>query len=91
MRLTAFDFSVYGSLEGEVEEVSADSIVNEKGESYYRVRVKTREKSISKGGKTLEVKPGMQATVDIVTGEKSIIAYLIKPFSKAAQIALRER
>lgn len=91
VRLTAFDFSVYGSLDGEVEEVSPDSIINEKGESYYRVRVKTAEKAMKKDGKTLEVKPGMQASIDIVTGEKTIMAYLIKPFSKAAQIALRER
>lgn len=91
VRLTAFDFSIYGSLDGEVTEVSPDSIVNEKGESFYRVRVRTAEKSVHKDGKTLDVKPGMQATVDIVTGDKTVMNYLVKPFSKAAQIALRER
>ncbi|HYD16975.1 MAG TPA: HlyD family type I secretion periplasmic adaptor subunit [Patescibacteria group bacterium] len=91
VRLTAFDFSIYGSLSGKVIEVSPDSIMNEKGESFYRVRVETDKTSVQKGDKVLEIKPGMQSTVDIVTGKKTVMQYLLKPFSKAAQTALRER
>lgn len=91
VRLTAFDFSIYGSLDGTVVEVSPDSITNEKGESFYRVRVETDKTSVTKGDKQLEVKAGMQATVDIVTGKKTVMQYVLKPFTKAAQIALRER
>lgn len=91
VRLTAFDFSVYGSLEGRVVEVSPDSIMNDKGESFYRVRVQTDKTSVNKGDKELKIMPGMQATVDIVTGEKTVMNYLLKPFTKAAQTALRER
>lgn len=91
VRMTAFDFSVFGSMEGQVTEISADAIVNEKGESFYRVRVKTDANSVTKDGKKLDVMPGMQATVDIVTGQKTIMQYLLKPFLKASQMALRER
>jgi len=91
VRLTAFDFGIYGALEGQVTEISPDSITNEKGESFYRVKVKTAETKLEKNGKTYEIIPGMQATVDIVTGEKTIMKYLLKPFIKASQTALRER
>ncbi len=91
VRLTAFDFSVFGSLEGQVVEVSPDSIMNEKGESFYRIRVETTKTSVIKDGKELKIMPGMQATVDVVTGKKTIMKYLLKPFIKASQTAMRER
>jgi len=91
VRMTAFDFGIYGSLDGEVTEVSPDSITNEKGESFYRVRVKTKQSQVRKGDKVLTVKAGMQATVDIVTGERTILKYILKPFVKAANTAMRER
>jgi adhesin transport system membrane fusion protein len=91
VRLSAFDFSIYGSLEGVVTEISADSIVNEKGESFYRVHVKTDKTSLRHGGKEYPIIPGMQATIDIVTGERTVMKYLLKPFVKAAQTALHER
>jgi adhesin transport system membrane fusion protein len=96
VRLTSFDFSIYGSLEGEVVEVSPDSIANEKGEAFYHVRVKTAQTKVTReghscGGKDCDVIPGMQATVDIVTGQKSVMKYLTKPFMKAAQEAMHER
>ena len=89
--LSAFDPSIYGRLDGEVTEISPDSITNEKGESYYRVRVKTLKTSLKKGEKEYSIIPGMQATIDVVTGEKTVMNYLMKPFVKAAQTALRER
>lgn len=96
VRLTAFDFSIYGSLEGTVTEISPDSIANEKGEAFYHVKVKTKQTKVTReghtcAGKDCDVMPGMQATVDIVTGEKTVMTYLTKPFMKAAQEAMRER
>lgn len=91
VRISAFDFSVYGAVEGVVKNVSPDAFTNQKGESFYRVTVETSETEIKKGDKTFEFIPGMQATVDIITGEKTVITYLLKPFIKASQTALRER
>lgn len=96
VRLTSFDFSIYGSLEGEVTEVSPDSIANEKGEAFYHVKVKTKQTKVTReghtcAGKDCDVMPGMQATVDIVTGQKTVMTYLTKPFMKAAGEAMRER
>ena len=91
VRLSAFDSSIYGTLDGTVTEVSPDSMTTDKGESFYRVRVKTIKTSLEKNGKSYSIIPGMQATIDIVTGEKTVLKYLIKPFAKAAQTALTER
>lgn len=91
VRISAFDFSVYGALEGKVTEISPDSITNEKGESFYRIRIQTDQTSLKKGSKEYPIIPGMQATVDIITGKKSVMKYLLKPFIKASQEALRER
>lgn len=91
VRLSAFDFSIYGALEGQVTDISADTITNDKGESFYRVRVQTKETKLEKRGKSFEIIPGMQATVDIVTGEKTVMRYIMKPFVKASTTALRER
>ncbi len=91
VRVSTFDFSVYGALEGEVVEISPDTITNDKGESFYRVKVRTKETKMRKGDKEYEISVGNQATVDIITGEKTIMEYLLKPFIKASQTALRER
>ncbi len=91
VRLSAYDFSVYGALHGEVKEISADTITNDKGESFYRVRIQTDKTSLEKNGSQYDIIPGMVATVDIVTGRKSILSYLLKPFIKASQTAMRER
>ena len=91
VRVSAFDFSVYGALEGHVTEISADSFSNDQGESFYRVRVQTDVTKLKKGSKEFDIIPGMQATVDIITGKKTVMTYLLKPFTKAAETALRER
>lgn len=91
VRLSAFDFSIYGSLEGQVVEISPDTITNDKGESFYRVRIKTDQTVYHHAGKELDIVPGMQATVDIVTGKKTVMNYLLKPFIKASQTAMHER
>lgn len=95
MKVTAYDFSIYGGLAGTVEHVSADAIVDEQPgsqpESYYLVRVRTSRGSRGAGDKHLKIIPGMQATVDIKTGRRTVLQYLLKPILRAKQTALRER
>jgi adhesin transport system membrane fusion protein len=95
VKLSAYDFSIYGGLEGTVEHISADAIVDERPgvrpESYYLVRVRTSRSGRGAGDKHLRIIPGMQATVDIRTGHKSVLQYLLKPVLRAKQTALRER
>ncbi len=92
VKLTAYDFSVYGGLEGKVELISADSVYDEQlRESFYLVTVKTLETRLKSGKEDLPIIPGMVASVDILTGKKSVLDYLLKPINKARNEALRER
>jgi adhesin transport system membrane fusion protein len=91
VKITAYDFSIYGGLDGIVEHISADTIINEKGDSFYVVRVRTDTSDMMYHGKRLPIIPGMTAQVDILTGKKSVLDYLLKPILKAKQNALRER
>jgi len=90
VKFTAYDFTVYGGLEAEVVHISADSIINKKGESFYLVRVKTKTNDLGQRGKVLPIFPGMIAQVDILTGKKTILNYILKPILKAKQVALTE-
>ncbi|MFT7371646.1 MAG: adhesin transport system membrane fusion protein [Oleiphilaceae bacterium] len=90
VKFTAYDFTIYGGLEAEVVQISADSIVNKKGESFYLVRVKTNTNDLGKDGAVLPIFPGMIAQVDILTGKKTILNYILKPILKAKQVALTE-
>ncbi|MEF2230427.1 MAG: HlyD family type I secretion periplasmic adaptor subunit [Pseudodesulfovibrio sp.] len=91
VKITAYDFSIYGGLEGLVENISADTILNAEGENFYLVKVRTNSNAIVYRGERLPIMPGMTAQVDILTGKKSVLAYLLKPILKAKQNALRER
>lgn len=92
VKITAYDFSIYGGLEGKVERISADSAVDEATrERYYTVTVRTQEASLRKGNEVLPIIPGMVASVDIITGKKSVLDYLLKPITKARNEAMRER
>jgi adhesin transport system membrane fusion protein len=94
VKISAYDFSIYGGLEGVVEQISADTIVDEtdkQKESYYIVKVRTKKNHLGTTENPLPIIPGMLATVDILTGEKSVLQYLLKPIIKAKQSALRER
>lgn len=91
VKITAYDFSIYGGLEGEVEQISADTIEDHKGESYYLVKVRTNKNAISYRGHDLPIIPGMICTTDILTGKKSILDFLLKPILKSKENALRER
>lgn len=91
VKITAYDFSIYGGLNGEVVDISADTIQNQDGESFYRVRVRTPETHLKRHGETLEIIPGMVASVDILTGQKTVMQYLMKPLIKTMNEAMRER
>ena len=91
VKISAYDFSIYGGLEGLVEQISADTLVNDKGESFYKVTLRTHTNAILHKGSKLPIIPGMTTTVDILTGKKSVLDYLLKPILKASQNALRER
>jgi membrane fusion protein, adhesin transport system len=91
VKVTAYDFSIYGGLDAVVEDISADTIVDENGERFYRIRVRTSDNTLKKAGTPLPIIPGMTTQVDILTGEKTVMDYLLKPILRARQNALRER
>lgn len=91
VKFTAYDFSVYGGLEGTLEHIGADSITDEKGNTYYLVKVRTKTGYLEENGKKLPIIPGMVAEVDIRTGKKTILSYLLKPVLRAKANALTER
>ena len=80
VKFTAYDFSIYGGLDGKLEHIGADSVVDEKGNAYYTVRVRTNKPTL---GNNLPVIPGMIVEVDIITGEKRVLTYLLKPVLRA--------
>lgn len=88
VKFTAYDFAIYGSLDGTLEHIGADSLIDDKGIAYYLVRVRTTKSSL---GENLPIIPGMVAEVDILTGKKSVLSYLLKPVLRAKQYALTER
>ncbi|MGD9649285.1 MAG: HlyD family type I secretion periplasmic adaptor subunit, partial [Dongiaceae bacterium] len=91
VKITAYDYSIYGGLNANVANVSADSITDDKGESYFKVLLKTSGNTLDKQDKPLQITPGMTASVDIITGRKTVLDYLLKPILKAQENALRER
>jgi adhesin transport system membrane fusion protein len=91
VKITAYDFSIYGGLKGELVDISADTIEDKEGNSFYRVRVRTNETNLKRKGEILPIIPGMVASVDILTGKKTVMDYLIKPFAKTLENSLNER
>jgi adhesin transport system membrane fusion protein len=91
IKVSAYDFSIYGGLTAKLERISADTIKDEEGESFYHVYLRTEENSLHHRGETLPIIPGMTVTAEILTGEKSVLDYLLKPILKAKDSALRER
>ena len=92
VKITAYDFSIYGGFPAKLENISADSINDEKkGDSYYLVRVRTTSTMPQRHGQPLAIIPGMTATVHIHTGEKTFLQYLLKPIIKTRELAFRER
>ena len=92
VKLTAYDYSIYGGLEGEVARISADTFLNEEdGQSYYQILIQTGERSLKTTTERFEILPGMVAQVDIKTGKKSVLDYLLKPLMRAKMNAFTER
>ena len=91
IQLSAFDFAVYGSLEGEVLNVSADTVTKDDGSTWYVCLVSMPADGITSMSRQLELLPGMQATVNIVSGSKTILTYLLQPVTNIKNKAFRER
>lgn len=100
VKITAYDFSIYGGLDAKVQDISPDTITNERGDSFYRVRLQTLQNCFvdlsgrcrqGHRGESLIISTGMTAEVDIITGHKTVWNYMVKPFVKASRSALTER
>jgi len=90
IKLSTFDFSIFGSLEGVVDVVGADTLTNEKGDTYYLVKV-APSSNISSTGRELQMIPGMTAQVDIIAGKRSALSYLSSPITKTVSQAFKEK
>lgn len=89
VKFTAYDFPIYGGLDGTLEHIGADTVMDDKGNAFYTVRVRTSKPGF--GDSNLPIIPGMVAEVDILTGKKSVLAYMLKPVLRAKSVALTER
>jgi membrane fusion protein, adhesin transport system len=88
VKFSAYDFSIYGGLEATLEQIAADSVTDDRGNTFYTVRVRTKQAAL---GPNLPIIPGMLAEVDIITGKRTVLSWLLKPILRAKQGALRER
>ncbi|SPJ33971.1 HlyD family type I secretion periplasmic adaptor subunit [Kushneria phyllosphaerae] len=91
VKLSAYDFTIYGGLKGVVKRISPDTVQDEKGNSFYEVTVVTDQNHLGSDSSAMMIIPGMQASVDVITGDQTILQYLLKPILRAQQGALRER
>ncbi|KAF1071340.1 MAG: Type I secretion system membrane fusion protein PrsE [Pseudomonas citronellolis] len=91
VKFSAYDYTIYGGMKAKLELISADTITDDKGNAFYLIQVRTDRNHLGPDNKPLLIIPGMVATVDIITGEKSVLDYLLKPVLKARWEALRER
>jgi membrane fusion protein, adhesin transport system len=91
VKVTAYDFAIYGGLKATLESISADTILNDAGNRVYRIRLRTTQNHLAGADRPLPIIPGMAAEVDIVTGNKTVMTYLLKPLRRARDRALTER
>ncbi|PJI49134.1 MAG: hemolysin secretion protein D [Pseudomonas sp.] len=91
VKFTAYDYTIYGGLQADLEQIGADTVTDDDGNSFYLIKLRTRKSHLGTDDKPLLIIPGMIATVDIITGKKSILSYLLKPILRAKAEALRER
>lgn len=91
VKFSAYDYTIYGGLPAKLELIGADTTIDDKGNSFYLIQVRTDRNHLGSDAKPLLIIPGMTATVDIITGEKSVLDYLLKPVLKARTEAMRER
>ena len=90
VKFTAYDFSIYGGLEGKVVSISADTITDDEGKSYYLAKIETDQNHLGSEDKPLYLLPGMTADVDVIVGKHTVLEYILKPIIKAKDLALRE-
>ncbi len=91
VKFTAYDFAIYGGLTGKLTYISSDTIIDDEGNNFYLVRIKTDTNTLERNGEKFEILVGMVANVDIVTGKKTVMDYILKPILKTKEAALRER
>ncbi|SFT93343.1 membrane fusion protein, adhesin transport system [Pseudovibrio denitrificans] len=91
VKVTAYDYSIYGGLEGVLERISPDTSEDERGQAFFKVIVRTRQNHLGSEENPLPITPGMTASIDILTGEKSVLSYIAKPLIKVKAEAFRER
>ncbi|ATR81193.1 HlyD family type I secretion periplasmic adaptor subunit [Pseudomonas sp. FFUP_PS_473] len=91
VKFTAYDFTIYGGLKARLEQIGADTITDEDGNTFYVIKLRTDRSHLGTDEKPLLIIPGMVASVDIITGKKSVLSYLLKPIIRARAEALRER
>jgi len=91
VKFTAYDYTIYGGLQAKLEQIGADTVTDEEGNSFYLIQLRTDKSHLGTDEAPLLIIPGMVASVDIMTGKKSILSYLLKPIIRARAEALRER
>jgi len=92
IKFTAYDYTIYGGLEGTLEQIGADTVQDEeKKNTFYLIKLRTNKSHLGSDEKPLLIIPGMVASVDIITGKKSVLSYLLKPIIKSRAEALHER
>ena len=93
VKITAYDYSIYGGMEGTVIGISPDSIQEERtGETYYTIRIRTKSEAlVDQNGQKLPIGPGMLADVNLIGDKRSIMSYLLTPFTRLSEDAFRER
>ncbi|MHA6492806.1 HlyD family type I secretion periplasmic adaptor subunit [Pseudomonas borbori] len=91
VKFTAYDYTIYGGLKAELEQIGADTVTDDEGNSFYVIKLRTNKSHLGSEANPLLIIPGMVASVDIITGKKSILSYLLKPIIRARSEALRER
>lgn len=91
VKISSYDFSIYGGMDATLESISDDTFEDNRGDIYYEIKLLTTSNTLQHNGVGYEILPGMTAQVDIITGKKTVLSYLLKPILKAKQNALRER
>ncbi len=91
VKFTAYDYTIYGGMKARLEYIGADSVTDDEGNSFFLIHLRTDRSHLGSDEKPLLIIPGMVASVDIITGKKSILSYLLKPIIRARAEALRER
>ena len=91
VKFTAYDYTIYGGLKGTLEQISPDTVTDKDGKSFYIIRLRTDKNHLGTDEKPLLIIPGMVASVDIITGKKTVMAYLLKPILRARAEAFHER